>query len=702
MPNSEDVRLTPGQIGEVLSMRPELVTDKVAIVAITDLQGTITYANDLFVEVSGYSRGELIGANHRILNSGLHPQVFFEDMFRTISAGKIWRSEIRNRAKGGHFYWVDTHIIPTFDSHGALAGYTAVRFDITKRKQAEEAFRNISQMQTAILDHAGYAVIGTRTDGTIEIFNRAAEVMLGYSAEELIGRATPALFHDADEVAVQAERLTGSLQRRVEPGFEVFTAEALDRRRSEHEWTYMRKDGSRVPVLLSVTALRDDHGALTGFLGMAVDISERREREAALQRAQSELERRLADLELANERIEMEAARQVSLLEDLALARDEAQAAYVEKSRFLATMSHEIRTPMNGVVGVLGLLTSTEMSGEQANLVATALRSANELIQTTSDILDLSKLEAQKTELEFTNFNVRELMADVIGLLRPAAMAKGIDLRHELAPDLPTYLKGDPHRIRQVVLNLISNAVKFTLKGSVTLLLDSKLRDDGQIWLRTRVKDTGIGIDQESTKRLFNRFAQAEQSTTRRYGGTGLGLAICKQLTELMGGEIGVESQFGAGSTFWFKIPLKPGEAPAEASVRAEVAANQSLRLLVAEDNATNQFLMRAILEALGHEVTIANNGVEAVELAASREFDAILMDVQMPVMDGPMATREIRHLPSAAAQLPIVALTANAMPGDRERYIAAGMDDYVSKPVDPAKLMDVLGRLLPSGERNS
>ncbi|MBI2253893.1 MAG: PAS domain S-box protein [Proteobacteria bacterium] len=700
MPNSEDVRLTPGQIGEVLSMRPELVTDQVAIIAITDLDGTITYANDLFVEISGYSRAELVGANHRILNSGLHPQPFFEDMFRTISAGKIWRGEIRNRAKDGHFYWVDTHIIPTFDSLRELAGYTAVRFDITKRKQAEEAFRNVSQIQTAILDHAGHAVIGTRTDGTIEIFNRAAEMMLGYTADELIGRATPALFHDPEEIAAQAQKLSHSLRRSFEPGFDVFVAEAIAGRRSEHEWTYVRKDGSRFPVLLSVTALRADDGAVTGFLGMAVDISERREREAALHRAQSELQNRLADLEFANERIEMEAARQVSLLEDLAVARDEAQAAYAEKSRFLATMSHEIRTPMNGVVGVLGLLKSTELSGEQANLVATALRSANELIQTTSDILDLSKLEAQKTELEIADFDVRELMTDVIGLLRPAAMAKGIELRYELSPDLPSYLRGDSHRIRQVVLNLISNAVKFTLNGSVTLLVDGKVLDNGEVRLRTRVRDTGIGIDQEAVKRLFTRYAQAEQSTTRRYGGTGLGLAICKQLTELMGGEIGVESQFGVGSVFWFKIPLQLGEVPARASTPVEAADMLSLRLLVAEDNATNQFLMRAILEALGHQVTIANNGIEAVELANTREFDAILMDVQMPVMDGPMATREIRHLPSKAAHLPIVALTANAMPGDRESYIAAGMDDYVSKPVDPAKLMDVLGRLLQSSGR--
>jgi PAS domain S-box-containing protein len=704
MPNSNDLSLKLGRIDEIMAGRPELVTDQVAIVAITDLEGTITYANDLFVEISGYSRKELVGANHRILNSGLHPRRFFEEMFRTISTGKIWRGEVRNRTKNGAHYWVDTHIIPTFDADGTLQSYTAVRFDITKRKQAEEAFRNISQLQTAILDHAGYAIVGTRIDGTIEVFNRAAEVMLGYSAAELIGRATPALFHEPHEVFAQAQRLSTVLQIPVEPGFDAFVAEAIAGRRSEHEWTYVRKDGGRIPVLLSVTALRDENDELTGFLGMAVDITERREREAALNRTKTELHNRLNELEMAKERIEMEAARQVTLLEDLAEARDDAQAANIEKSRFLATMSHEIRTPMNGVVGVLGLLQSSQLSAEQANLVATALRSAHELIQTTSDILDLSKLEAHKTELEVADFDVKELMTDVIGLLRPTAIAKGIALDCEMAPSLPTYLKGDAHRIRQILLNLLSNAIKFTLRGAVTLLADYAVTDDREALLVLRVKDTGIGLDQESIRRLFNRFTQAEQSTSRRYGGTGLGLAICKQLTELMGGEIGVESQFGVGSTFWCRVPIGLGEAPhAGATEQPAHSDILNLRLLVAEDNATNQFLMRAILESLGHKITIANNGAEAVEMAKNYAFDAILMDVQMPVMDGPTATREIRHLGGRAAQLPIVALTANAMPGDRESYMAAGMDDYVSKPVDPAKLMEVLRGLMTAkaAERN-
>ena len=247
-----------------------------------------------------------------------------------------------------------------------------------------------------------------------------------------------------------------------------------------------------------------------------------------------------------------------------------------------------------------------------------------------------------------------------------------------------------------MLLNLISNAIKFTLQGNVTLTVASELRSDGKIVLTSRIRDTGIGIDQESAKRLFASFTQADRSTTRQYGGTGLGLAICKQLTELMGGEIGVDSQFGVGSTFWFRIPLQMGQAPVETEeASASRFEDRALRLLVAEDNATNQFLMRAVLEALGHTVIIAGNGAEAVALARKEQFDAILMDVQMPVMDGPTATREIRHLASSAAELPIIALTANAMPGDRESYIAAGMDDYVSKPVDPAKLMEVLERVM-------
>ncbi|HWT98282.1 MAG TPA: PAS domain S-box protein, partial [Terriglobales bacterium] len=376
------------------------VIDQVAIVAVTDAEGTILSVNDKLVEISGYSRAELIGANHRLLNSELHPLPFWLDLYRTISAGRIWRGEIRNQRKDGSYYWVDTHIIPSLDAAGNIISYTAVRFDITQRKKAEEAYRHIAALQAAILDHGGFAVISSKIDGTIEIFNRAAEQMLGYSAEEVVGKTDPGIFHDAAEVTRRAARFTEELGRPVAAGFETFVIRSKLGLSNEYEWTYRHKDGSTIPVLLSVTALRDAEGAITGYLGMAADISDRRRREQQLRDAQAELKTQFEELAHAKERIEREVTRQVTLLEELALEKDRAMAATREKSAFLATMSHEIRTPMNGLIGILNMLQSTNLDAEQTKLVEIALRSSNDLVQITSDILDYSKLEAHKTKIE--------------------------------------------------------------------------------------------------------------------------------------------------------------------------------------------------------------------------------------------------------------------------------------------------------------
>jgi PAS domain S-box-containing protein len=680
-----------------MSLQQQLI-DQVAICAITDADGTIISANDKFVEVNGYDREELIGANHRLLNSGLHPPAFFLDMYRTISAGKIWRGEMRNKAKDGHHYWVDTHIIPSRGPDGRIDRYTAVRFEITQRKIAEEAYRKLSTLQAAILDHAGFAVISTAVDGTIELFNHAAEQMLGYRADEVIGRANPGLFHDPVEVVERARTLSAELGVPIAPGFDAFIARSLRGISNEFEWTYCHKSGRRFPVLLSVTALRGPSGELTGFLGMAADISDRREREQALERARIELQLQFAELTLAKERIEQEAAKQVSLLEELAMARDTAKADTEAKSSFLATMSHEIRTPMNGIIGVLHMLQSTALDEEQKRLVDIALRSGHDLVQITSDILDYSKLEAQKAEIEISDFNLATLAQDAVALLAPSAAGKALMLDCQIAPDVPVHLQGDAHRIRQILLNLMSNAIKFTSTGSVRVEIGQSALAPGKILLAIEVRDTGIGIAPDACAHLFDRFTQADLSTTRRFGGSGLGLAICKQLTELMGGRIGVESTPRIGSVFWVDLPLSLANRPvtdADQSAQSDLAP---MHLLVAEDNATNQLIIRAILESLGHQVTLVGNGQEALESVQRGDFDLVLMDVQMPVMDGPTATREIRRLALPCSQIPIIALTANAMPGDRESYVAAGMNDYVSKPIDLRRLMEVLARQKTAG----
>ena len=693
MTTSCDVKVEQTEHPATVTQLQSAVIDQVAIVAVTDAQGTILSVNDKLLEISGYSRAELIGANHRLLNSGLHSPPFWLDLYRTISSGRIWRGEIRNRKKDGGYYWVDTHIIPSRDAAGRIASYTALRFDVTQRKHAEEAYHRIAALQAAILDHGGFAVISSRIDGTIETFNRAAEQMLGYSADEVIGKTDPGIFHIAAEVAERAACFSRELGQPVAAGYETFIIRSQLGLPNEYEWTYRHKDGSTMPVLLSVTALRDAEGTITGYLGMAADISDRRRREQELRDAQAELKTQIEELAQAKERIERDVTRQVTLLEELALEKDRAMAANHEKSAFLATMSHEIRTPMNGLIGILNMLQSTRLDAEQAKLVEIALRSSNDLVQITSDILDYSKLEAQKTKIEQVGFELGDLVEDVILLLSPSAVGKGLALVTRIAPALPLYLTGDAFRIRQILTNFLSNAIKFTAAGSVTLAIDLAERADRSILLTARVIDTGIGLDAAAQARLFARFTQAEMSTSRRFGGTGLGLAICKQLTELMDGRIGVESTPGQGSTFWVELPLQRGAAPAAAPLGTPQELG-SLDLLVAEDNSTNQLVIRAILESLGHRVTLVNDGRAALEAAQRQDFDMILMDVQMPVMDGPTAARAIRNLPAAAAgQVPIIALTANAMPGDRESYVAAGMDDYVSKPIDPRRLLEALMR---------
>ena len=553
----------------------------------------------------------------------------------------------------GAYLMLDVQKAPLFDERGQLIGTVGAGRDVTQdranRKAREESEKRYRLLAENIRDVLW--VLDVQFNPTY--VTPSIRELSGYSREEFL--ALPIDIHMTPKYRRKLKALLRMTGRAIPSG-----ENASGR---FHDFECVKKDGTTIWVEIVNTAIRADDGSLRGYVGVIRDTTKR-----------------------------------VLAQQELEMARKVALAASQTKSEFLANMSHEIRTPMNGVLGVLQLLKDTPLTPVQAEYVENALASGTSLLHLISDILDFSKIEAGKIELIVKPFLIRELLASVSGAFASLVDGNLVSIRYAVADDIPPVVVADESRLKQILYNLIGNAVKFTREGEICVALELvKVLPDSRLMLECTIRDTGAGISDTVKGRLFEPFVQEDGSFRRRYGGTGLGLSIVKNLVELMGGTVELTSRVGQGTTVIFRIVAGIDHAAIEQEQMA--AANGeptgSYRILVVEDEKINAMVISAMLEKLGHQVHLATDGLQALKMIGDCSFDCIFMDIQMPEMDGVETTRAIRAMTeNVEKKPPIVALTAHAMKGDRERFLAAGMDDYLTKPVEMGSLVKVLRQL--------